>query len=142
MNGILSRVRTWFNRNGVEHGVAIRAESEIAFKGGEVEREPRIPRIEPERVTEPNCVGIASCRHCGAELELVCPNGHGGADDVLADLTTPKNRAPAPTHQEESTTLNCSVVGCDAPRVPWKGRGRKPTRCADHITKHQEKKSA
>jgi hypothetical protein len=98
----------WFNRNGAEAHVAISAESESTFSGRQVEQHTHAPRIRLEPVEEPNCMGAATCRHCGAELEVVCPNGHGGADDV--------------------------------PRVSWKGRGRKPTRCEKHLTKHPEQK--
>lgn len=134
MNGILNRVRTWFGGNGHASTNGDTPKRITATAKAPKERPPL--SLEEERT---DCQGPASCRKCGAELELVCPNGHGGADEVLADLTAPKKRAPAPK-VEESTMLNCSIVGCDSPRVPWKGRGRKPTRCEKHLTKHTEQK--
>lgn len=131
MNGILNRVRSWLN--GSSHLAPITADR-IKGKKTAPKGQPVLSLVE-----ESDSLGPARCRHCGAELELVCPNGHGGADHVLADLVSPK-RASAP--KEETGMLQFSIPGCDAPRVPWKGRGRKPTRCAAHLTKHPEKKSA
>lgn len=133
----------WLQRNGNGTVAAIsKAEERVVINGMEPEQKARLTIARPlSSIPEDQVIGVASCRHCGAELELVCPNGHGGADDVLADLTAPKKRAAAPApKEEESTTLQFSVVGCDSPRVPWKGRGRKPTRCAAHLTKHPEQK--
>jgi hypothetical protein len=134
VNGILNRVRTWFGSNGHASTSGDTPKRITATATKPKDRPPLV--LEEERA---DCQGPASCRKCGAELELICPNGHGGADEVLADLTAPKKRAPAPD-REESGMLQFSIPDCGSPRVAWKGRGRKPTRCEKHLTKHSEQK--
>jgi hypothetical protein len=118
--------------------------------------EPRVPGtvgsgntsigIVPAYVPDEKCAGVACCSECHAELIVVCPNGHEGADVTLRELTAPSGVTAMPEPPEEvrnerksaSKAHFCQGCGAELP----KSRGRYPAFCYDCNSKKDSKKAA
>lgn len=94
----------------------------------ELEEVRRLPAVETGRV-----MGVACCSVCQAELEVCCPAGHGGADEVLQILTLSKStpvpvEAPKAKRKGPPPPLICSC-GAVVPRNVKGGRPPPHPKC-------------